>query len=210
MPQTSYALSPYCVGHSQTDGDGLVVVHGLHGSRFELSLDLLVLVARLLQGTPLEQVLHGQSAGAREAIETLVTEQILVDSGLTATAGGQDLFRHRLDPIALAFHRGFNTGGYAPDHVNHERPPAAEKEMRGRAIDLGIESSGHRDASLVRCLAARRSIRAYAAQAMDKGRLASFLELTARAHAVIDTPDLGRLSMRNYPSGGARYPLEVY
>jgi SagB-type dehydrogenase family enzyme len=209
MPDTSYVLSPYCVGHSLTDSDGIAVVHGLHGSRFELSLDLLMLVARLLQGTPLPQVLDGQSAGAREAIETLVAEQVLVERGADAS-GDRDPFRHRLDPIALAFHRGFNTGGYFPDRVDHEHPPASEKDARGRAIDLEIEPPGRRDASLVRCLAARRSIRAYAATPMDQGRLASFLELTARAHAVIDTPDMGRLSMRNYPSGGARYPLEVY
>jgi len=209
MPDVSYSLSPYCVGHVLADGSGIAVVHGLHGSRFELSSDLLDLVVRILKGAPPEQTLEGRSAEAREAIQTLIAEQILVPRGESADGG--DPFRHRLDPIALALHRGLNEGGYFPETVDRTHPPAADKSVRGsRSIDLENEPLDLGEASLVQCLGARRSIRSYAARPMGRNALASFLHLTARAHAVIDTPDLGRLSMRNYPSGGARYPLEVY
>jgi SagB-type dehydrogenase family enzyme len=193
------------------DSSGISLVHGLHGSRFELSIDLLEVVTQILKGVPVERALAGQPDGAREAIETLVTEQLLVPRRETSTGDGEDPFRNRLDPIALALHRGLNEGGYFPAMIDRAHPPAAEKTIDGaRSIDLESSSLLRPDASLVKCLETRRSIRSYSVQPMEKAAFASFLQLTARAHAVIDTPDLGRLSLRNYPSGGARYPLEVY
>src|SRR5262252_2173739 len=211
MSDASYSLSPYCVGYPMPDGTGIAVVHALHGSRFELSIDLLEIVAEILRGVPLERALGNRPAEAGEAIRTLIAEQLLVERHDTPQPEGADPFKNRLDPIALALHRALNEGGYFPEAIDRERVPAAEKDVRGtRSIALETEPPDRREASLVDCLAARRSIRSYAARPMDRRALAAFLQLTARAHTVIDTPDVGRLSMRNYPSGGARYPLEVY
>ncbi len=211
MPGPSYSISPYCVGHPLPDGTGITVVHGLHGSRFELSVDLLQLVAEILQGIPMETALVKQTPEAREAIHALLAEQILVERSESSSPDGGDPFQNRLDPIALAFHRAFNVGGYFPDSVDRAHPPTMEKDVRAAgSVDLELEPVRGRGTTLEQCFLARRSIRTYAARPMEKGELASFLHLTARAHAVIETPDMGRLSMRNYPSGGARYPLEVY
>src|SRR5215470_7933303 len=207
----SYSISPYCVGHPLRDGTGITVVHGLHGSRFELTTDLLQLVVEILRGVPLERVLDQQPPEASEAIHTLLTEQILVERKEGSIPDDADPFRNRLDPIALALHRAFNVGGYFPEMIDHTRPPAAEKDVRAAgSIDLEREPLHGSETLPGQSLRARRSIRSYAVRPMEKVELASFLHLTARAHAVIDTPDMGRLSMRNYPSGGARYPLEVY
>jgi len=43
-----------------------------------------------------------------------------------------------------------------------------------------------------------------------RAQLEQFLGLTARAYGTITHPTLGTTSLRNYPSGGARYPLEIY
>jgi len=207
----SYSISPYCVAHPLRDGTGITVVHGLHGSRFELTADLLQLVVEILQGIPLERVLDRQPPEAREAIHTLLTEQILVERKEGPIPDNADPFRNRLDPIALAIHRAFNIGGYFPEMIDHTCPPAPEKDVRmAGSIDLEREPLRGSETLLEQSLRARRSIRSYAVRPMEKAELASFLPLTARAHAVIDTPDMGRLSIRNYPSGGARYPLEVY
>src|SRR5262249_42519620 len=207
----SYSISPYCVGHPLRDGTGIAVVHGLHGSRFELTADLLQLVVEILQGIPLERVLDQQPPEAREAIHTLLTEQILVESKEGSIPDDADPFQNRLDPIALAIHRAFNIGGYFPEMIDHTCPPAAEKDVRAAgSIDLEREPLRGPETLLEQSLRARRSIRSYADRPMEKAQLASFLHLTARAHAAIETPDMGRLSMRNYPSGGAPHPLHAY
>ena len=59
-------------------------------------------------------------------------------------------------------------------------------------------------------LAARQSIRTYSSRPLARRDFEQFLQLTVRAYASIESPDLGPTSLRNYPSGGARYPLEVY
>jgi len=211
VPDPAYYVSPYCVAHPLSDGTGILVVNGLYGSRFELSADLLALVGQILHGVPLSAVLAGSSDEARAAIQTLLAERVLIEGDEFGRLGGDAAFRNRLDPIALAFHRGFNVGAYVPEAVDRAHPPAIEKKVReSRSVDLASETMAGLPASLEQCLAGRRSIRAYAARAMEKEHLAQFLQLTARSFAVIETPDLGRLSMRNYPSGGARYPLEVY
>ena len=211
MPDPAYYLSPYCVAYPLSDGTGVLVVHGLYGSRFELSIDLLKLVGEILQGVPLAAALAGHSDEAGEAIRTMIAEKILIERDEFRGLAGDDPFRNRLDPIALAFHRGFNVGGYFPETVDRAHPPAIEKDTRGaRSIELESKTQAGLPTSLEQCLGGRRSIRAYAARPMEKEELAQFLQLTTRAFAVIETPDLGRVSMRNYPSGGARYPLEVY
>jgi SagB-type dehydrogenase family enzyme len=45
---------------------------------------------------------------------------------------------------------------------------------------------------------------------MKKRTLDQFLQATAQAHALAESREFGTISLRNYPSGGARYPLEVY
>jgi len=160
-----------------------------------------------------QQELQARFIGRNEyrAIQTLLAERVLIEGDEFGRLGGDAAFRNRLDPIALAFHRGFNVGGYVPEAVDRTHPPAIEKEVReSRSVDLASETMAGLPTSLEQCLAGRQSIRAYAGRPMEQEDLAQFLQLTARSFAMIETPDLGRLSMRNYPSGGARYPLEVY
>src|SRR5262249_20173259 len=102
MPDAPYSVSPYCVGYPLSDGSGIPVAHALHGSRFELSADLLALVDRIARGAAPEEVLSGESAEAQEAVRTLIAEEILVERTGPAAPDGDDAFRNRLGPIALA------------------------------------------------------------------------------------------------------------
>src|SRR5689334_21227965 len=136
----SYSISPYCVGHPLPDGRGITLVHGLYGSRFELTADLLQLIAEILRGVPLESVLDQQPPEARDAIHSLLNERILIERKESSVPDGVDPFRNRLDPIALAFHRAFNVGGYFPETVDHAGPPAMGKDVHaGRSVDLELE-----------------------------------------------------------------------
>jgi SagB-type dehydrogenase family enzyme len=211
MPSSVYRLSPYCVVHVPPDGTGIRIAHGLYGSQFDLALALAPAIARLLEGASLDDALVDAPAHARPTLETLVEEKVLIDDAELNRLGGADAFRNRLGPIELAVQRGFNEGGYFPEDVDHAAPPPIARVMPD-ASHVALESHapppGCRD--LVECLAARRSIRAYADRPMSRTAFEQFLELTARAWAVLSVPDLGQVSLRNYPSGGARYPLEIY
>jgi SagB-type dehydrogenase family enzyme len=111
----------------------------------------------------------------------------------------------------LAVQRGFNEGGYFPDRVDHENPPSPVKET---ATDEGISLAYHSDFDLdpdfTACLMQRQSIRSFSRHPLTKQQLEQFLQLSARANAIVETPDLGWISYRHYPSPGGRHALEIY
>ena len=211
MPDRTHFLSPYCVIHPRPDNTGAVLVNALYGSRFELSVDLLGALVALMQGFPLERVVATLPAEARQAIEQLRAERVLLDQEELAQLDGPDLFTNRLTPLELAVHRGFNEGGYFPEGIDPAHTPAVQKDVAGAAsIPLGAGDVSGAAKGLVECLRARRSGRAYAPQPMPLSVLERVLELAARAHALAEVPGLGTISFRSYPSAGARYPLEIY
>lgn len=204
-----YRISPHCVIHMQSDNQSFVVVHGLHGTRFELSASLLPVLAALASGETLQAALVTAAAGALAALETLIAENVLVASDLEAAAG--DIFKNRLGPIECAVQRGVNEGGYYATEVDHDNPPPVRKTVSAREyLELDRGMADGRGMDLIRCLETRRSIRSYADSPIPGNEFERFLRLTAGAYALVETPDLGWISSRNYPSGGARYPLEVY
>jgi SagB-type dehydrogenase family enzyme len=205
----TYRLSPYCVIHLQPDNQTLALVHGLHGSRFELSSLLLPALAALVNGATLEAALSNAPPEARIAVDTLIAEKVLIAIG--SAGDDEDHFRNRLGPLELAVQRGFNEGGYYSAEVDHAHPPSALKTVPAREyLDLDRGGAGETELSVERCLSARRSVRHYGAVPMPRRTFERFLDLSARAHALVETPDLGWISSRNYPSGGARYPLEIH
>jgi len=211
MPTRAFHLSPYCIVHRRPDDGGFTVTHGLYGSRFDLSDHLGRIVARILDGAQVGDVLAGETEEARQAIESLIAEKVLIDAEEMRRLGGRDAFRNRLGPVELAIHRGFNEGGYFPEGIDQAATPPMAKEVPD-SPHVSLESHGAPEVrkDLAQCLAERRSIRAYADVPMARKAFEQFLELTARAYAVMEIPGLGRTSLRNYPSGGARYPLEIY
>jgi SagB-type dehydrogenase family enzyme len=207
MPEVTYRLSPYCVVHPLPAGEGVALVHTLYGSRFELSLELLQVLGAMLLGEPPPP--DARPPEVQEAVEALVAERVLLPRGQAADRA--DLFKNRLTPVELAVQRGFNEGGYFPAGIDPTATPGAVKSIPGRAsIPLTQYRVFDAQMDLARCLRERRSIRAYAAEPMPRRRLEQFLQLAARAHSLVETPGLGQISFRNYPSAGARYPLELY
>ena len=205
-----FRLSPYCVFWMVPDGKSAQIANGLHGSRFEIAADLLRVLIELSEGATYDAVLARAPEGAGRAIPTLVEEKILVPASQADEWVASDPFRNRLQPIELAFHRGVNEGGYFAD-VDRSAIPAPAKAARGGAtIPLRTRDGSGDDAALATILARRRSIRAFGEKPLRRSDLERFLELAARAHALRESPGLGWVSQRHYPSGGARYPLEIY
>lgn len=204
-------LSPYCVFWLTPDGKIAHLVHGLYGSRFELDAGLLGVLLQRPAGASLDEFVARAPEGAGDALRVLVEERALIQVDVADILAASDPFRHRLDPLELAFHRGVNEGGYFADDVDAAAVPPPAKARRGGAIvALPVDTTGPAGADLAGTLARRRSIRRFGTRALPLSRFAKFLGLAARAFALRDVPGLGSVSQRRYPSAGARYPLEIY
>lgn len=203
-----FRLSPYCVFYPDPDGSHVVLIHSLYGSKFRLSAEMFQMLAPFLAGCKVEP--RGAAEPGSGAIRDLIDEKVLIGGREFSELGGEKLFQSRLRPLELAFQREFNEGGYFPGTVDVSQAPAAIKPVRGlKSIAL------HKHTDFAKCdlhatLEARRSIRSYARRPLEQHKLEQFLQLTAQAHALVERPEFGATSLRNYPSGGARYPLEVY
>ena len=211
MADQQYRLSPYCVFWVDPGSKTAQLAHALYGSRFEVAADLLRALVELSCGSALDDVRGRLAAGADEALQMLIDEKILVPERQTAEWATSDIFRNRLNPLELAFHRGVNEGGYFPGEIDGASAPPAAKAATGKTtVRLHAHGGAGREMDMATCLGGRHSIRNFAEQPLAMAQLERFLELTARAYALRDAPGMGWLSVRNYPSAGARYPLEVY
>ncbi len=207
MAPTRYSFSPYCVFVPEVDGRSITIVHALHGSRFTLDT---AFCAALLAGTG--PSFSGGSTTSDEAwkaaIAELIREELLLDTRSRQRLVRANPFSSGLGAIELAVLRGTNDGGVKRT-TEGPPPPAMKPPSKRRALHLDAPSTDDARALADR-FAKRQSIRTYSTRALEASRLGEFLHLTGRAHALLETPDLGPTSIRSYPSGGARYPLELY
>lgn len=203
-----FRLSPYCVFYPDPDGSHVVLIHSLYGSKFQLSSEMFQALAAFLPGCALDH--QDASDPSSAAIQNLIEEKVLIEDREFLELGGEQLFQNRLRPLELAFQREFNEGGYLPGTVDASEAPAAMKRVRGLKSIALHKHADFPKYDLHGALEARRSIRSYARRPIEKRKLEQFLQATAQAHALVESSEFGRTSLRNYPSGGARYPLEVY
>lgn len=90
--------------------------------------------------------------------------------------------------------------------------PVLKPDMSAQVIPLyqpNLDSIIAADAPFTQVLEARRSIRAYGDPPLTVEQLGEFLYRSARVRSIVQT-ELGALSSRPYPSGGAMYELELY
>lgn len=208
MPSPRFHLSPHCVVVPGSDEGAVTLVHSVYGSRFILDA---AFVAALLGGHDGTQTRPpGMSAGTwASAIAELRKEQVLLDHRSYKRLMRSHPFKNRLDPIAATVLRGVNEGGTKAT-VEGPPPLAAKPGVSRRNVELSTHLPEGALADLASSLSARRSIRTYSKKPLALWQLERFLLLTARAYARIEHPVLGTTSLRNYPGGGARYPLEIY
>lgn len=205
MKTSRYTFSPWCVVVPSADPSSMLIVHALHGSRFIVTTDLVK--ALIGPESPPPPAAHRQKWNA--AVKALIREQVLIDRRTRQRMAHPKTPVNHLDPIALAMLRAFNEGGTKRTFVGPE-PPARKRIPAGRRIALASHDAGRCDTTLVDCLATRRSVRTYSKRPLDRGALELFLQLTARVSYRTNESDITGTSRRNYPSGGARYPLEIY
>ena len=116
------------------------------------------------------------------------------------------------EPMDLAVHRHRNYGGAYPMSERVVKSPSPIKHIKGlSSMTLPRPPSGkhHQSAALLDVLEKRKSVRKYSNNYLDIVDLSYFLYNSARIKKIFKSPE-GRLTKRPYPSGGARYPLEIY
>jgi SagB-type dehydrogenase family enzyme len=201
-------LSPYCVFYPDPDGSHVTLIHSLYGSKFQLSAEMFRSLVEFLPARAVgKQDVHNPSS---RAIQDLIAEKVLIGEREFAKLGGETLFQNRLSALESAFQREFTEGGYFPGTVDPSEAPAAMKRITGLKSIVLRKQSDFPDCDLCSVLEARRSIRTYAPRKLEKSKLEQLLQMTAQAHALVESREFGTTSLRNYPSGGARYPLEIY
>ena len=120
---------------------------------------------------------------------------------------------HRVpwDPIELALQRQRSYGGYFPMSKRVGKPPSPIKLIKGLSTFVLPVPRNIREnkVALLDVLEFRRSIRRYGSRRISVDNLSFFLYHSARIKKIFKS-ELGILTKRPYPSGGARYPLEIY
>src|SRR5688500_12042633 len=144
------------------------------------------------------------------ALDRLTTLKIVHKNNLNNQDDTAD-FASIWDPIDLAMQRQRSHGGVFSESIRVGESPSPIKHLEGIS-SVRIPSPRNRRLSkdlLLDVLEERKSIRRYDKTNLSANDLSDFLYYTARIKKIYNSSQ-GTLTRRPYPSGGARYPLEIY
>jgi SagB-type dehydrogenase family enzyme len=178
-----------------------------------ISNDVMKIIDTLSQWRSIQQisnVLGFDETELSKALEHLVRLKMIHKDRLT----NQDIQSdHNLvwDPIDLAMHRQRSYGGRFAMSKRHGKSPSSIKHVKGiSSFQLHTPGNIHDSRSaLLKVLDERKSIRRYGDRHVSVMELSYLLYHSARIKGIFRSKE-GTLTKRPYPSGGARYPLEIY
>ncbi|HKQ21052.1 MAG TPA: SagB/ThcOx family dehydrogenase [Nitrososphaeraceae archaeon] len=144
---------------------------------------------------------------------TKVLEQLASLNIITRNTDKEDAdtIGKRWNELDLAMQRQRNYGGRLPMSRRIGKSPSPVKRVKGiSSYKLPVPKNTRSDGSaLLDVLKKRKSIRVYSNKHITIDELSRFLFDCARIKKVFRSEE-GTLTSRPYPSGGARYPLEIY
>ena len=153
------------------------------------------------------------SLGIDKKTITKALEQLVRLNIITKNVDKDDpgIFGKIWNPVDLAMQRQRNYGGRFPMSMRIGKSPSPVKHVEGiSSFELPIPMNTALDNStLLDVLENRKSIRKYSNKYISVNELSRFLFNCARIKKVFRSED-GTLTSRPYPSGGSRYPLEIY
>ena len=122
--------------------------------------------------------------------------------------------RTQWNPIELAVLRQMNYPELFPESRSRNKPISNTKSAKGLSSVIlpKPKSTVESKRALLDILDERRTIRKYDQSFLDLNNLSDFLHKCARIKTILKGQVLWGLTLtrRPYPSGGARYPLEIY
>ena len=215
MPVKRYRLSRFV--YLRRDDECFALESPLSGAELELTdRRVLLMVAALSRATTVRAL---TAAGAGTDLATVSTfVSLLAGAGMLddaeRSAGDWNFFD-------LVFHATTRRGGHDGMEPLENRgrrglPPAIKPAMSTAVIQLykpDLDALKMRDVPFTRVLESRRSLRSHGGVPLTASKLGEFLFRVARVERVVNTRKRGgarEFTHRPYPSGGARYGLELY
>jgi oxazoline/thiazoline dehydrogenase len=119
-----------------------------------------------------------------------------------------------MTPIELGMLRQMNYPELFPESRNRNKPIGNTKSVKGLSTVIlpNPKSMVESERALLDVLNERRTVRKYDRSSLDLNSLSDFLYRCSKVKTILKGQVLWGLILtkRPYPSGGARYPLEIY
>jgi SagB-type dehydrogenase family enzyme len=215
----AYRLSRFA--HFRVENDEMMLESPLAAVRYIIhSRELLCLLHHLSAPQSLAD-LHSASeiSGPHldKALESLISDHFLCIDVNGVSAEDSETPLQQWEFHDLLFHtrsrdgRHCNRYGGSYPWLGWTMPEPVCKATTGAALSLtNVELPGNAgDVSFFEVLETRRSLRSYSSDPVTLQELGAFLFRSARVKSCTGNGDEA-YSLRPYPSGGARYPLELY
>jgi SagB-type dehydrogenase family enzyme len=207
-----YRRSPYVFTYWNQDGAIVLYNYNRH-TKAVVSNEIMKILDMLTKKRNIQQISEALEIDKKDLTEALkhlvrlkMIHKVSVDNkddlGITQVPW---------DPIDLAMQRQRSYGGRRPFSEREGKSPSPVKVVRGLStliLNPPPNVDNHSN-TFLRVLNERKSIRRYSTNKMSKDTLSHFLYHSARIKQFFRSKE-GTLTNRTYPSGGARYPLEIY
>lgn len=213
MKLSEYKRSPFLFTYWNEENNKLVLYNYNRQKKVEVSKDILTIIDALSDWSNLQQLsdeLHIDKKTLFKALEHL-TKLNIVYKNSQRNDDNKIGMRASWDPIDLAMQRQRSYGGRFAMSERVGKSPSPIKNVTGlSSFKLSKPQEIGRDKlTLKEVLEKRKSIRTYSNKRISPADLSYFLYHSARIKNIFNSKE-GTLTERPYPSGGARYPLEIY
>ena len=207
-----YKRSPFLFT-SWNEDDRITLYNYNQYTKVLVSKEVLKIVDALSKWTTVQEICDKFQISKKTLTSTLEQLEKLQIIDKNSHANEDPLVRYTKlwDPIDLAMQRQRSYGGSYPmsDRVGNSPDPI--KHMKGiSSVKLPVPQNTFQNSGrLLDILEDRKSNRRYGNRYLTLDELSNFLYHTARVKKIVKSKN-GTLTRRPYPSGGARYALEIY
>lgn len=207
-----YKRSPFLF--SYWDEDNRIVLYNYNrNTRAVVSKDLMKILDMLSSWRSVQQILDELGINKKDLTKALehLTRLKIIHKNILTSDDTDAVRRAPWDPIDLAMQRQRSYGGRFSMEERVGKSPSPIKNVKGlSSVTLTKPENIQQDKSTLKdVLEKRKSIRMYSNENISLDSLSYFLYYTARIKNIFKSKE-GTLTERPYPSGGARYPLEIY
>ena len=212
MKTPRYLRSPFLFSYWDNEGKLVVYNYNRH-TMAAISKDVMEILDALSKWRNIQQISDKLGIDKKDLIKALehLTRLKFIHKN-TIVALDTKISNHMVwDPIDLAMQRQRSHGGRFPISKRHGKSPSPIKHVKGiSAFPLPSPNNPRiTNSTFLRVLDDRKSIRNYGSRHVTVNDLSYLLYHSARIKKVYRSEE-GTLTKRPYPSGGARYPLEIY
>ncbi|MFD5427584.1 SagB family peptide dehydrogenase [Streptomyces sp. NPDC127084] len=210
MSETSertYERNPYLL-LEWSRGSELELLDCRQDRRFRVTPELLALLSQLDRPLTAEEI-HARWTASQQLPDTNQLLSQLLSVGIIRTSSPNETMNGWTAYELAAHHQAAR--GPRPD-ARKGRPPSAHV-MHNEAtctVVLPDDSEAPPSEPLAKVLNQRRSIRRYSAKPLPFKHLAALLHRAARVYQTVVEDELGEMTYRPAPSGGARHSIELY